>query len=45
VDDTRTGYDAQGLPPKETPRVTAAFALDLGTERTVSGMRFVAPNA
>ncbi|HUT93766.1 MAG TPA: hypothetical protein VMY37_30165 [Thermoguttaceae bacterium] len=45
LDDTRTGRDARVFPPKAAPPVTATFVLDLGAERTVSGMRFVARNA
>lgn len=45
LDDTRTGKDERVYPPKAAPPVTATFVLDLGAERTVSGMRFVARNA
>ena len=45
LDDTRTGKDPTVCPPKAAPPVTATFVLDLGSERTVSGMRFVARNA
>jgi hypothetical protein len=45
LDDTRTGNDTSICPPKAAPPVTATFVLDLGTERKVSGMRFVARNA
>ncbi|HNX34522.1 MAG TPA: hypothetical protein PKM57_07835 [Kiritimatiellia bacterium] len=46
LDDTRTGKDGKNVcPPKAAPPVTATFVLDLGAERTVSGMRFVARNA
>ena len=45
LDDTRTGKDTTVCPPKAAPPVTATFVLDLGAERTVSGMRFVARNA
>ena len=45
LDDTRTGKDTKVWPPKAAPPVTATFVLDLGTKRTVSGMRFVARNA
>ena len=45
LDDTRTGKDARVYPPQAAPPVTATFVLDLGTERPVSGMRFVARNA
>lgn len=45
LDATRTGRDARVFPPKAAPPVTATFVLDLGTERPVSGMRFVARNA
>ena len=45
LDDTRTGKDTTVCPPKAAPPVTATFVLDLGSERTVSGMRFVARNA
>lgn len=45
LDDTRPGKDARVWPPKAAPPVTAAFVLDLGAERSVSGMRFVARNA
>ena len=45
LDDTRTGKDTTVYPPKAAPPVTATFVLDLGVERTVSGMRFVARNA
>jgi hypothetical protein len=45
LDDTRTGKDAGVCPPKAAAPVTATFVLDLGAERTVSGMRFVARNA
>src|SRR5512145_1619700 len=45
LDDTRTGKDTRVCPPKAAPPVTATFVLDLGAERTVSGMRFVARNA
>ncbi len=45
LDDTRTGKDTRVCPPKAAPPVTATFVLDLGSQRTVSGMRFVARNA
>ena len=45
LDDTRTGRDTKVYPPKAAPPVTATFVLDLGAERTVSGMRFTARNA
>ena len=45
LDDTRTSKDTKVCPPKAAPPVTATFVLDLGAERTVSGMRFVARNA
>jgi hypothetical protein len=46
LDDTRTGKDDKNVwPRKAAPPVTATFVLDLGAERTVSGMRFVARNA
>lgn len=46
LDDTRTGRDDKNVwPPKAAPPVTATFVLDLGAERAVSGMRFVARNA
>lgn len=45
LDDTRPGKDLQVYPPKAAPPVTATFVLDLGAERSVSGMRFVARNA
>jgi hypothetical protein len=45
LDDTRTGRSTQVWPPKAAPPVTATFVLDLGRERTISGMRFVARNA
>jgi len=45
LDDTRTGKDARVCPPKAAPPVTATFVIDLGAERAVSGMRFVARNA
>ena len=45
LDDTRTGKDPTICPPKAAPPVTATFVLDLGSERSVSGMRFVARNA
>jgi hypothetical protein len=45
LDDTRTGKDPTVCPPKAAPPVTATFVLDLGSERTVSGVRFVARNA
>jgi mono/diheme cytochrome c family protein len=45
LDDTRTGKDPRVWPPKAAPPVTASFVLDLGAERTVTGMRFVARNA
>lgn len=45
LDDTRTGKDTRICPPKAAPPVTATFVLDLGAERTVAGMRFVARNA
>lgn len=45
LDDTRTGKDMRICPPKAAPPVTATFVLDLGAERTVAGMRFVARNA
>lgn len=45
LDDTRTGMDTKVCPPKAAPPVTATFVLDLGSERTVCGMRFVARNA
>jgi len=45
LDDTRTGKDPHVFPPLAAPPVTAAFVLDLGTERTLAGMRFVARNA
>lgn len=45
LDDTRTGTSTAVWPPKAAAPVTATFVLDLGTERTVAGMRFVARNA
>lgn len=45
LDDTRTGRDASVCPPKAAPPVTATFLLDLGSPRTISGMRFTARNA
>jgi len=46
LDDTRTGKDDKNVwPRKAAPPVTATFVLDLGAERAVSGMRFVARNA
>lgn len=45
LDDTRTGKDTKVYPPKAAPPVTATFVLDLGEERAVSGIRFVARNA
>lgn len=45
LDDSRTGKDVRLSPPKAAPPVTASFVLDLGAERTVSGMRLVARNA
>ena len=45
LDDSRTGKDLSVCPPKAAPPVTATFVLDLGAERPVSGMRFVARNA
>jgi hypothetical protein len=45
LDDTRTGKNTRVWPPKAAPPVTASFVLDLGAERTVTGMRFVARNA
>jgi len=45
LDDTRTGKDTTVYPPKAAAPVTATFVLDLGAERTVCGMRFVARNA
>ena len=45
LDDTCTGANESVCPPKAAPPVTAAFVLDLGAERTISGMRFVARNA
>ncbi|HPA17839.1 MAG TPA: hypothetical protein PLU30_08820 [Verrucomicrobiae bacterium] len=45
LDDTRTGKDTRVCPPLAAPPVTATFVLDLGAERTVSGIRFVARNA
>jgi hypothetical protein len=45
LDDTRPGKNAKVYPPKAAPPVTATFVLDLGTQRTVSGMRLVARNA
>ncbi|MDZ7619857.1 MAG: hypothetical protein U1E05_22895, partial [Patescibacteria group bacterium] len=45
LDDTCTGTDTKVYPPKAAPPVTATFVLDLGEQRTVSGMRFVARNA
>ena len=45
LDDTRTGKDTSVCPPKAAPPVTATFVLDLGAERTVCGIRFVARNA
>lgn len=45
LDDTRTGSSTAVWPPKAAPPVTATFVLDLGAERTISGMRFVARNA
>lgn len=44
LDDIRTGKDTTVCPPRAAPPVTATFVLDLGAERTVSGMRFVARN-
>ncbi|MCE5324777.1 MAG: hypothetical protein LLG01_00025, partial [Planctomycetaceae bacterium] len=45
LDDTRTGKNTRVCPPNAAPPVTATFVLDLGAQRTVSGMRFVARNA
>ncbi len=45
LDDTRTGKDTKVCPSKAASPVTANFVLDLGEERPVSGMRFVARNA
>ncbi len=45
LDDSRTGSSTAVWPPKAAPPVTATFVLDLGAERTVSGIRFVARNA
>ena len=45
LDDTRTGKSTEVYPPKAVSPVTATFVLDLGAERAVSGMRFVARNA
>lgn len=45
LDDTRTGKSTAVFPLKAAPPVTATFVLDLGAERTVSGIRFVARNA
>jgi len=45
LDDTRTGKSTTVCPLNAAPPVTATFVLDMGTERTVSGMRFVARNA
>ncbi|MBN2292413.1 MAG: hypothetical protein JXM70_08310 [Pirellulales bacterium] len=45
LDDTRTGKDTRVWPPKAAPPVTATFVLDLGVERTICGLRFVARNA
>ncbi|MDD4868938.1 MAG: hypothetical protein PHR77_00150 [Kiritimatiellae bacterium] len=45
LDDTRTGKNMSVCPQKAAPPVTATFVLDLGVERMVSGMRFVARNA
>ncbi len=45
LDDTRTGKDPRVCPPLAAAPVTATFVLDLGAERSVSGMRFVARNA
>ena len=41
LDDSRTGKDSTVCPPRAAPPVTATFVLDLGSERPVSGMRFV----
>lgn len=45
LDDTRTGKDVKVYPPKAAAPVTATFVLDLGKERTIGGIRFVARNA
>jgi hypothetical protein len=45
LDDTRTGKDSGVCPAGGEPPVTATFVLDLGAERAVSGIRFVARNA
>ncbi len=45
LDDTRTGKNTAVWPLKAEPPVTASFVLDLGEDRSVSGMRFVARNA
>lgn len=45
LDDTRTGKDTSLSPPKAAPPVTATFVLDLGAEKPVCGMRFMARNA
>lgn len=45
LDDTRSGKSTAVCPPKAAPPVTATIVLDLGSERTVSGIRFVARNA
>lgn len=45
LDDSRTGKSTTVYPPQAAPPVTATFVLDLGEERTVAGIRFVARNA
>ena len=45
LDDTRTGRSDKVCPPRAAPPVTATFVLDLGAERNVGGLRFVARNA
>ncbi len=45
LDDTRTGKSTAVCPPKAAPPVTATFVLDLGAEKSMCGIRFVARNA
>ena len=45
LDDSRDGTNPKAIPPLGHAPVTASFTLDLGRERSVCGLRFVARDA
>ena len=45
LDDSRDGTNPKAIPPFGHAPVTASFTLDLGSERPVCGLRFVARDA